>query len=140
MNRLDELTALRDRIDQEIARERAYQRRIADLREQALGIAATEDERERRLLVAVATWYSVTIDQMLSTSRAREVVAARAVTSHLLREAGRSLPDIGALLGKDHTTVMHGCRRVAEDEALRTVADTIAATLAGTGEDRLGVA
>ncbi|UOF80839.1 dnaA [Caudoviricetes sp.] len=33
---------------------------------------------------------------------------------HALREAGFSLPQIGAFFGRDHTTILHGLRRWKE--------------------------
>jgi chromosomal replication initiator protein len=58
-------------------------------------------------------------------SRARAVSLPRQLTMYLIREETRtSLPQIGEILGgRDHTTVMHGCAKIAAqietDEQLR---------------------
>mgnify|MGYP001616942209 CR=1 FL=1 len=57
---------------------------------------------------------SVDVDAILSPSRQQGVVVARQVIAFMLREATQlSLPEIAAVLGRDHTTVMHAIRRVA---------------------------
>lgn len=73
----------------------------------------------------VAEAFGVSVDGMLGRERSREVVLPRQVAMYLLREeANVSLPQIGAALGgRDHTTVMYGCEKVAEmleqDDRLR---------------------
>lgn len=48
-------------------------------------------------------------------SRSQAIARPRRVAMDLLREeASASLPQIGALLGgRDHTTVLYGCERIA---------------------------
>jgi chromosomal replication initiator protein len=60
--------------------------------------------------------FGVSIDQMLSTSRAAPVAWPRQVAMYLARElTDQTLPAIGrAFGGRNHTTVMHACRRTAE--------------------------
>lgn len=64
--------------------------------------------------------------EMVSARRARDVARPRQVAMYLAKElTPLSLPNIGRLFGKrDHTTVIHACRRVvtliAEDRRLRT--------------------
>lgn len=68
------------------------------------------------ILRQVAQVFGVTIEEICSRSRSREVVLPRQVAMYLLREeANLSLPQIGETLGgRDHTTVMYGCEKVAE--------------------------
>lgn len=49
-----------------------------------------------------------------SPSRLRDIVRARQIVMHIaVREFGYSLPRVGrALGGRDHTTVLHGCRTI----------------------------
>jgi chromosomal replication initiator protein len=73
----------------------------------------------------VALVFGVTVDRMLGRDRSREVALPRQIAMFLLREeANISLPQIGeALGGRDHTTVMYGCEKVAgmleQDDRLR---------------------
>ncbi len=73
----------------------------------------------------VAEVFGVTVERILGRDRSRQVVVPRQVIMYLLREEGHySLPQIGETLGgRDHTTVMYGCERVAEmletDDRLR---------------------
>lgn len=73
----------------------------------------------------VAETFNVTLDRMLGRDRSREVALPRQIAMYLLREeANCSLPQIGeALGGRDHTTVMYGCDKIADmlerDDRLR---------------------
>lgn len=77
------------------------------------------------ILQAVADFYGLSVDALTGTSRLQEIVRPRQVACYLLRqEAGVSLTQIGQWLGgRDHTTVLHACERIAasleEDEVLR---------------------
>jgi chromosomal replication initiator protein len=77
------------------------------------------------VLAVVASAFGVTRERMLGRDRSREVVLPRQVAMYLMREVGNiSLPQIGqALGGRDHTTVMYACEKVADmierDDRLR---------------------
>jgi len=60
--------------------------------------------------------FGVSMDELLSTSRAAPVTWPRQVAMYLSRElTDQTLPAIGrAFGGRNHTTVMHACRRTAE--------------------------
>ncbi|MBC7237394.1 MAG: hypothetical protein H5T69_16255, partial [Chloroflexi bacterium] len=64
-------------------------------------------------------------DDITGRRRTRDIAMARQVVMYLARElTPMSLPQIGqALGGRDHTTVMHGCDKIAalfeKDDALR---------------------
>jgi len=49
-------------------------------------------------------------------SRSRSIARPRQIAMYLLREeTGASLPRIGAMLGgRDHTTILYGCERIAD--------------------------
>ncbi len=68
------------------------------------------------VLKAVAQISNVPPAHLLGSSQRRGLVRPRQLTMYLVRElcAGASLPAIGHFLGRDHTTVLYGCRR-AED-------------------------
>jgi chromosomal replication initiator protein len=60
--------------------------------------------------------FGVSMEQLLSTSRAAPVTWPRQVAMYLARElTEETLPAIGrAFGGRNHTTVLHACRRTAE--------------------------
>ena len=62
----------------------------------------------------VAAAFGVSEAELLGASRLRNVLRARQAAMYLVRElTGLSLPRIGAALGgRDHTTVLHACRKV----------------------------
>jgi len=74
---------------------------------------------------AVASAFGVTSEQLTGRARSRDIALPRQVAMYLLREeANVSLPQIGeALGGRDHTTVMYACDKVADliesDDRLR---------------------
>ena len=60
--------------------------------------------------------FGVTLDDLLSTSRTASIAWPRQVAMYLAREhTSESLPSIGrAFGGRNHTTVMHACKRTTE--------------------------
>ncbi len=62
---------------------------------------------------------------MIGRDRSRKIALPRQIAMYLLREEAHiSLPQIGEVLGgRDHTTVMYGCDKVADlmetDDKLR---------------------
>lgn len=64
----------------------------------------------------VAEYYKIRIADLLSKSRRRSITRPRQVAMSLAKElTTHSLPEIGdAFGGRDHTTVLHACRRVRE--------------------------
>ena len=65
---------------------------------------------------SVATRYGITIDDLVSGGRAARVAWPRQVAMHLARELTHaSLNDIGAAFGgRNHATIIHACKRVAD--------------------------
>ena len=74
---------------------------------------------------AVADTFGMTMERMLGRDRSHEVALPRQIAMYLLREESNiSLPQIGETLGgRDHTTVMYACDKVADlierDDRLR---------------------
>jgi len=66
----------------------------------------------------VADYYKIRVADLLSKKRSRSIARPRQVAMALAKElTNHSLPEIGdAFGGRDHTTVLHGCRRI---ESLR---------------------
>ena len=90
-----------------------------------------------RIVDVVASSFGVSREKILSRERTRAVALPRQVVMYLLREeANVSLPQIGqALGGRDHTTVIYACEKVADmierDDHLRRQIIQIRETLYG---------
>jgi chromosomal replication initiator protein len=65
---------------------------------------------------AVASYYDLKLSALKSEKRDRFLAVPRQIIYYLLRsELGTPLMDIGELLGgRDHTTIMHGVRKISE--------------------------
>jgi chromosomal replication initiator protein len=85
---------------------------------------------------AVAAHFGLTTEELTSASRVSRLAWPRQVAIHLARDlTGASLPAIGkAFGGRNHTTVMHACKRVSERlkndqqavDAVRQLSDLVA--------------
>ena len=64
----------------------------------------------------VAEYYKIKVSDILSKRRSRSVARPRQVAMSLAKElTNHSLPEIGdAFGGRDHTTVLHACRKIKE--------------------------
>jgi chromosomal replication initiator protein len=110
----------------------------------ALGRGAVSGPTIDRILELAAETYGFTVDELLSHDRRPALAAARQVAMYLAREhTGETLPAIGRRFGgRNHTTVMHACRRTAErlahdPEAFDTVR-RLTDRLRTSGDDRRG--
>jgi chromosomal replication initiator protein len=72
--------------------------------------------RPEQVIDTVAEAYGISLESMLGRDRSRQVALPRQIAMYLLREESNiSLPQIGeALGGRDHTTVMYGCDKIAD--------------------------
>lgn len=83
----------------------------------------------KQVIERVAKFYQMTPKEMCSKSRVAHIKNARQVAMYLLsKELGMSTPKIALEVGvKDHTTVMHGIRKIEGDLKLNfTLRDQIA--------------
>ena len=73
--------------------------------------------RPEALLEIAAAYFGVNVADITGRSRTAKIALQRQIIMYLIREeTGASLPQIGALLGgRDHTTVMHGCEKIATE-------------------------
>jgi len=86
---------------------------LADL----LGNARRKRITPDAIIQAVSDHYGVDVRVIQGRGRSRNIVVPRQVAMYLLREETESsLVDIGQLLGgRDHTTVMYGCEKIADE-------------------------
>jgi chromosomal replication initiator protein len=63
----------------------------------------------------VARYFEISLDDIYGTSRAAAIAQARQIAMYLCRElTSLSLPKIGQLIGRDHTTVMYANTKITE--------------------------
>jgi chromosomal replication initiator protein len=91
----------------------------------------------------VAANYKLTVEELVSSSRANRVTHPRQVAIQLARDlTGESLQAIGAAFGgRNHATVLHACRRVSDrvhnDQQLAEELHKLAAQINGHEADRV---
>jgi len=70
----------------------------------------------------VAEYYKIKLSDLLSKKRTRSLARPRQLAMSMAKElTNHSLPEIGdAFGGRDHTTVLHACRKIKELEASNT--------------------
>lgn len=84
---------------------------IADLSPRRRTLSAEQ------VIAGVARFYNLPVAALIGQERTKDIAWARQVAMYLIREETEaSLPFIGeALGGRDHTTVMYGCKKVADE-------------------------
>lgn len=79
-------------------------------------LLAAQDKQVRieNIQKTVSEYYKIKVSDLLSKRRNRSIARPRQIAMSLAKElTSRSLPEIGeAFGGKDHTTVLHACRKV----------------------------
>lgn len=90
-----------------------------EIAEEAIGNRGSSADRRttiEEIQRKTAEYYKLDLRELHSSHRARRVARPRQVAMFLARElTSRSLPDIGRRFGgRDHTTVLHACRRIEE--------------------------
>jgi chromosomal replication initiator protein len=87
-----------------------------DLAQRALEDLIPDSEKEippSLIMEETAQHFALSMDDLLSKSRSRPLTTARHVAMYLLRElTGLSLIKIGELFNRDHTTVLHGIKKI----------------------------
>lgn len=94
-----------------------------DLAREALRDVLASQSRQvsiENIQKTVADYYKIKVSEMYSKKRTRNVARPRQVAMALAKELTQmSLPDIGeAFGGRDHTTVLHACRKIAQLKSL----------------------
>ena len=69
-----------------------------------------------QIVHVVCSFYRISMMDICSARKQWDMVKGRQVTMYLARKhTAKSLPQIGRFLGgKDHTSVLHGCRKISE--------------------------
>lgn len=66
-----------------------------------------------QILKAVADFFSISIEDLISHNRRKEVVEPRQIAMYLLRDISElSYPYIGEKMGRDHTTAIHSYEKI----------------------------
>jgi len=78
------------------------------------------------IIAEVSSYYNISESVIRGTAQNKNTVEARQVSMYLIRNlTNLSLEDIAAEFGKDHTTVMHGLKKIENklptDDHLQTV-------------------
>ena len=75
----------------------------------------------------IADYFNLTPEEITGKGKTRNVANARQMAIYLIRKlTGQTLEDIGKLIGRDHTTVLHSIRKVEENLASDPrLADTV---------------
>ncbi len=88
-----------------------------------------------KIIKAVASYYSISTDEIIGQKRTKEIVYPRHIAMHLLHtELNLSFPIIGREFGgKDHTTIIHACEKIENElkknESLQSDITTIKSRL-----------
>lgn len=82
------------------------------------------------ILKTVAIFYSMPVDQILANKRSKDTVRPRQMAMYLIRKlTNYSLPEIGKVFNRDHTTVMHACNKIEDERKINPETDDIIRTL-----------
>ena len=83
----------------------------------------------------MADYFNVKVSDLRAKKRTVSIVRPRQIAMYLVRElTSHSFPEIGEFFGgKDHTTVLHSCNKIAgerdKDVAMRSLLDKLTALL-----------
>ena len=69
----------------------------------------------KKIINVVAGYFDITVDNLISSCRRKELVVPRQIVMFIMREEIKSsYPSIGQELGgRDHTTAIHACNKIA---------------------------
>jgi chromosomal replication initiator protein len=71
---------------------------------------------DTQIIKAVAEFFSITTDDLISHNRRKEVVEPRQIAMYLLRDISElSYPHIGEKMGRDHTTAIHSYEKINQE-------------------------
>lgn len=71
------------------------------------------------VMAATAEYFDLTVDELRGRRGVKHIAQARQIAMYLCRElTDLSLPGIGRVFDRDHTTVMHAVRKIREEVAV----------------------
>jgi chromosomal replication initiator protein len=71
---------------------------------------------DEQILKAVAEFFNISVEDLVSHNRRKEVVEPRQIAIYLLRDISElSYPYIGEKLGRDHTTAIHSYEKINQE-------------------------
>jgi hypothetical protein len=92
-------------------------------------VSRPSDDLPKQILTAAASMCQVSASRLLRPGRHRDICTARWIASWLFHKRRWTTVKIGRYLGLDHSTVLHGLRRVAHSHELLLLARTAEALL-----------
>ncbi len=126
------IKALHDLMGREINLELAKEA-IADIFKENPGLNPTPE----MILREVSNYYCIPVEKLKGSGRSKDMVLPRQVAMYLVRELTNfSLPEIGKVFSRDHTTVLHSINKI--ENYLKTTTDmepiikTLTANIRGT--------
>jgi chromosomal replication initiation ATPase DnaA len=143
------VSELKEKAREEAERERfaailALSREALALRDAAKVRATVTYPSVRKIIFAVAKAFGVAPIDVMSHRRTYDVVLPRQVAMYLAKTTTlRSLPDIGRQFGgKDHSTILHGVRKIAArmavDDSFRAKVEALRASVAPQTDEAPG--
>jgi chromosomal replication initiator protein len=110
----ESIQARLDRIERE---RQAYLDRIAAMAAESRQIGYRETVTAMDIIAGIAAEYGFTVSEITGPSRTRDVVMVRqlAMVEVRKRKPALSLPQIGRLFNRDHTTVLYALRKLGEE-------------------------
>lgn len=103
---------------------------VAEVIEEVKSINPGLNPTPDMILQTVSNFYSMPVDQILANKRSKDTVRPRQMAMYLVRKlTSYSLPEIGKVFGRDHTTVMHACNKIEDERKQLAETDDIIRTL-----------
>ena len=88
----------------------------------------------RVVFALAADYFGFKLREVMGKSRVPNLVLPRQIGFYVARRLGASYPKIGLAARRDHTTILHGCKviaqRIREDDMLAQAVDVIGAQAA----------
>lgn len=105
------IKALHELLDQDITVQLAAAA-IEEVKTENPGLNPTP----QMIMQAVANYYCIPVEQITSNKRSKDTVQPRQISMYLVRDMlGYSLPEIGKIFSRDHTTVLHAIDKIKNE-------------------------
>jgi chromosomal replication initiation ATPase DnaA len=103
-----------DKLNEELRRARFVMAEQKKYIAKLAGVAASTMPKLEEVLSTVCKYYAVSADEMRGNGRTYPLFQYRQIYYFLCREYGHSLTQTGIHIRKDHTSVLHGSRKIKE--------------------------